>query len=231
MATDGEAALAATLALQRPGVGEFVEVAFELLDAAHDATAVGLDLRLAATEAGTDATALLGQLGFRAAAQPREAVPQERQLDLGLALQGVGVLAEDVEDHGGAVERRATEQLLQVELLARLQLVVEHHRVGVDGQTQLVQLLGLALADVPGVVGRVAPLHHPADLVGAGGVDQQGELVEAGFDRLVVVLRAGDGDQHDPLTDRAVDERRRECLVVRRGHRGPIPSVDVDRPT
>ena len=99
----------------------------------------------------------------------------------------MGVLAEDVEDHGGAVDRRAPEQLLQVVLLRRRQLVVEHDGVGVDGEAQLLELLDLALADVPGVIGRVAPLHDPLDDVGAGGVDEQGELVEAGLDVLVVV--------------------------------------------
>ena len=165
----------------------------------------------------------------RATAQTWEPVAQQREFDLCLALQGVRVLAEDVEDHRGAVERRASEQLLQVELLARLQLVVEHHGVGVDGEAELMQLLGLALADVPGVVGRIAPLHHAADLVGAGGVDQQRELVEAGLDGLLVVLRSGHGDQHDAFTDRAVDERRRERLVVRRGHDGSAPSSMLDR--
>ena len=161
---------------------------------------------------------MLGQLRFGATTQTWEPISQQRQFDLCLALQGVRVLAEDVEDHRGAVQRRAPEQLLQVELLARLQLVVEHHGVGVDGEAELMQLLGLALADVPGVVGRISPLHHPADFVSPGRVDQQGELVEAGFDRLVVVLRPGHGDQHDAFTNRAVDQRRRERLVVRRAH-------------
>ena len=90
-----------------------------LADAAHDAPAVDLELGLAATEPGADAAALLGQLGVGAAAQPGQAVAQQGQLDLGLALERVGVLGEDVEDHRGAVDRRAAEQLLQVVLLGR----------------------------------------------------------------------------------------------------------------
>ena len=70
------------------------------------------------------------------------------------------------------------EDLLQVAGLGRRQLVVEDDGVGVDRQRQLPQLLGLALADVGGRIGRVAPLHDPGRLVGAGGVDQQGQLVE-----------------------------------------------------
>ncbi len=227
VADDGdrcEAALAATLALERPGVGQCVEIPFELVDPAHDASTIGLDLRLAATESGPHAAALLRQLRFGAAAQPRQPVPQEREFDLRLAFERVGVLTEDVEDHRRSIEGRAAEQLLQVELLTRRQLVVEHHRVGVDRQAQLVEFLGLALADVPGVVGRVASLHHPADLVRAGGVDEQGQFVEARIDVLVVITRSGDGDEHDPLTNRAVDEGGGQRLVVRRGHRGSDPS-------
>ncbi len=58
------------------------------------------------------------------------------------------------------------------------ELVVEHDRVGVDRLATARELLGLALADVGGRVGRVAALHDPGDLVGAGGVDEQGQLVE-----------------------------------------------------
>ena len=64
----------------------------------------------------------------------------------------VGVLGEDVEDHGGAIDGGAPEQTFQVVLLCWGQLVVEHDGVGVDGEAQLVQLLGLALADEPGAV-------------------------------------------------------------------------------
>ena len=187
-------------------------------DPPHDPPAVDLQLRLAATEAHADAAALLGQLGGRAPPQPGQAVAQQGQLDLRLALQRVGVLGEDVEDHGGAVDRRAPEQLLQVVLLGRAELVVEHDRVGVDREAQLVQLGGLALADEPGVVGVVAPLHHPADLVGAGRVDQRGELVEAGLGGLVVGAGERDADEHDALADGAFDEGGAERFGVRGAH-------------
>ena len=215
-------------------VGEMLEVGLELGDAAHDAPAIDLELRLAAAEPGADAAALLRQVGGRAAPQSRQAVAQQRQLDLRLALERVGVLAEDVEDHRGAVDRRAAEQLLEVELLGRRQLVVEHDGVGVDGEADLLELLGLALADVPRVIGRVAALHEAADLVGTGGVDEQRELVEAGLDVGLVVTGERDPDEHDPLPDRAVDERAAEGFVVRgevrRVHRVGWPfrsSVDV----
>ncbi len=233
VADDGdgcEPALAAALALQRSRLGELHEVGFELVDPPHDAPAIGLQLRLTATEPGADATALLRQAGLRTAPQPRQAVAEQSQLDLGLAFEGVGVLTEDVEDHRGPVDRRAAEQLLQVVLLGRGQFVVEHDGVGIDGEAELLQLLRLALADVPGVIGRVAPLHHPADLVGAGGVDEQREFVEAGIDVVIGVAGTGDRDEHDPFPDRPVDQRCGECLVVRRRHASSTSPVSSTWP-
>ena len=142
-------------------------------------------------EPAADATALLRQLRVGATPQPRQPVAQQRQLDLRLALQRVRVLGEDVEDDRGAVDRGAAEHLLQVVLLRRGELVVEHDGVGVDRQAHVAQLLDLALADEPRVVGRVAPLHQPTDVVGAGGVDQQRQLVEAGLGVVVGGARAG----------------------------------------
>ena len=40
---------------------------------------------------------------------------------------------------------------------------------------------------------------HAGRLVGAGGVDEQGQLVEAGLGVVVVVGGQGDADQHDLL--------------------------------
>ena len=98
-----------------------------------------------------------------APAESRQAVAQQRQLDLRLALERVGVLPEDVEDHRRAVDRGAAEQLLEVVLLGGRQLVVEHDGVGIDAEADLAQLLGLALADEPRVVrrGRVAARGAP----------------------------------------------------------------------
>ena len=111
------------------------------------------------------------------------------------------------------------------------ELVVEHHGVGVDREADLAQLLGLALADVPRVVGRVAALHQPADHVGAGGVDEQRELVEAGLGVVVGVAGQGDADEHDLLPLGALDERRAECLVVRSVHAGLRSSLHGIRPS
>ena len=60
-------------------------------------------------------------LGERRALAPEAGQPvaEQGQLDLGLALLAVGVLGEDVEDHRGAVDGGAAEQLLEVALLGR----------------------------------------------------------------------------------------------------------------
>ena len=112
----------------------------------------------------------------------------------------------------------AAEHLLEVVLLRRRELVLEHHRVGVDRQADVSQLVDLALADEPRVIGRVAALHHPAGLVGAGGVDQQGQLVEAGLGVAVGVTGQRDAHQHDLLALGALDQRCAECFVVWRRH-------------
>ena len=209
----------------RPPLGRAVavdlaQVALELVDAAHDAPAVDLELGLTRAP-GTDAGAARGRhaaglLGERAgpAPQPRQPVAELGQLDLRLALLAVGVLGEDVEDHRGAVDGRAAEQLLEVELLGGRELVVEHDRVAVGRQRQLAQLLGLALADVGGRVGGLAPLVDAADLVGARGVDQQRQLV----DRLLGVLdrlgRDGDPDEDDLLAEGPFDQRHGDAPSV-----------------
>ena len=161
MATLASPLRLAALALQLSGCRpSSLQVALELGDAAHDPPPVDLELGLAAAEPGADAAALLRQVGVRAAPQARQPVAQQRQLDLRLALERVGVLGEDVEDHRGAVDRRAAEQLLEVELLGRRQLVVEHDGVGVDGEAQLAcssSALPLPMNHVWS--GRVAALH------------------------------------------------------------------------
>ena len=210
----GEPAALALLALQVAGALELLEVVVELADPPQDPPTVDLEARLAATEAHADAAALLGESGRGSTPQPWQAVAQQRQLDLRASFEGVGVLGEDVEDHRRAVDGGAAEQTFEVVLLRRRQLVVEHDGVGVDLEAQLAQLLGLALADEPGAVRRVAPLGDAGRLVGAGRVDERGELVEAGLGLLVGHAGKGDTDEHDALTEGALDERRAEGFGV-----------------
>ena len=152
------------------------------------------------------AAGLLGQRDA-AAAEAGQPVAQQGQLDLGLALLAGGVLGEDVEDHRGAVDGGAAEQLLEVVLLGRGELVVEDDGVAVDLEGDLAELLGLALADVVGGVGRVAPLHDAGDHVGAGGVDQ---LRRARRGTASTSSRSwpaeGDADEDDLLPEGPLDQ-------------------------
>ena len=220
---------------------DVTEVGLEFVDAADEPAAVGLELCLAGT-AGADAGAAPGRhrsglLGERTArlAQAWEPIPQQRQLDLGLALHAGCVLGEDVEDHRGAVDGRATEQLLEVELLGRRELVVEHDGVAVGEEGELLELLCLALADVGGRIGRPAPLHDAGDLVGPGGVDERAELVEPAFGLLGVVRGQGHADEHDLLPEGPFDqchqsEPRSGCISTKSFFRGCRPLTGATPP-
>ena len=149
---------------------------------------------------------LLGELASPAA-QTGQAVAQQSQLHLGLAFEAAGVLGEDVEDDGGAVDGRAAEDLLQVALLGRRELVVEDDGVGVDGQRELVELLGLAPADVGGRIGMVPTLDDAADDVGPGRPHQQSQFVEIALDRLGRRPGEDHPDEDDALAKAALDQR------------------------
>ena len=108
VAGDGDARDAvagARVAFGLAGHREFREFAAELGDPRADAAAVGLELGLAgAAQADAAVGAALAAHGVAPAAQARQQVLQLRELDLGLALAALGVLGEDVEDQGGAVD-------------------------------------------------------------------------------------------------------------------------------
>ena len=199
------AAPGAAAALQRPRALHLAQLGLELVHASHQAPAVDLELRLARPP-GPDATRLLAQRGA-AAAQARQPVAQQRQLHLRLALGAARVLGEDVEDHRGAVDGRAAEQLLEVAVLRRRQVVVEHDGVGVEAPAQRGDLLGLAATDEGRGVGRVAPLHDAADDIGTGAVHQLRQLVELLADHLLGQPGKDDAHQDDPLPEGALNER------------------------
>ena len=113
-----------------PGAAQLAQLDFELRHAPQETPAVDLELRLSRSPRA-DATGLLAE-GLTSPAQPRQSVAQLGQLDLGLALLRARVLGEDVEDHGGAVDGGAAEELLEVAALGRRELVVEDNGVGVD---------------------------------------------------------------------------------------------------
>ena len=92
-----------------------------------------------------------------------EVVLELGQLDLELALGGVRVAGEDVEDDRRAVDDGHAQLLLEVSLLARRQLVVAGHQVRVGSLQQLAQLLHLARPQIGVRVGAVTMLHELTD--------------------------------------------------------------------
>ena len=179
VADQGQLAMAAASTrppLDLPGPLHLAQVVLQPVHAADQPPAVHLELGLTGPP-GADATGLLAE-PEASAPQAGQPVAQQGQLHLGLALGAPGVLGEDVEDHRGAVDGGAAEQLLEVALLGRAELLVEDHGVGVDRTDRLGQLVHLAPPDEGGRVGSVAPLDDPGDHVGPGRVDQQGQLVE-----------------------------------------------------
>ena len=103
------------------------------------------------------------------------------ELDLELALGRVGVVGEDVEDDRRAVDHRHVERLLEVALLARLELVVAGHEVGPRGGDRLLELGELALAEVAVRIGCGAALGQLAGHRHAGGAQQLLELSQVGL--------------------------------------------------
>ena len=182
MATAARPLRRAALALQWRGAGRCrVRSASSLCDAAHEAAAVDLELGLARAAGCRCRRACWRQAGAARRAQPRQPVAQQGQLDLGLALLGVGVLGEDVEDHRGAVDARCARAASRGCTAGPGVSSLSNTTVSAStAEAQLAQLLGLALADEGGGSGASRRCTTRADLVGAGGVDQQRQLVEAG---------------------------------------------------
>ena len=141
-------------------------------------------------------------------AQPGQPVAQERQLHLGLALGAAGVLGEDVEDHRGAVDGGAPEELLQVAVLGRRQLVVEDDGVGVEARAPAPRSPPPCLGrrTWPDRERRAAVRPRPTTSA-PGAVDELGQLVELRVDPLGGQAGEDDADQDDALPERALDER------------------------
>ena len=149
------------------------ELSLERGDPVARQAAVGLDLGLARARSDPAADPAAEPLEVRPqAAHPREVVLELRELDLELALGGVRVGGEDVEDDRGAVDHRDPERGLEVALLARRELVVARDQVRVRATELVLQLLELARAEI-GVRMRVlAVLDELPDAGDAGGPQQ-----------------------------------------------------------
>ena len=119
------------------------EPALERGDAVARQAAVGLDLGLARSAGADAAVHAPGAEALEMGPEPAhagEVVLELGQLDLELALGRVGVVGEDVEDDRRAVDHRHVERLLEVALLARLELVVAGHEVGPRVGDRLLEL-------------------------------------------------------------------------------------------
>src|SRR5271166_3998549 len=113
--------------LGAPVAVEPAQVSFEPAHPLEEPPPVDLEDRLAGTP-GPDAAGLLAECAS-STAQTGQPVTEEGELDLRLPFGGPCVLGEDVEDHRGAVDGGPPEDLLEVALLCRREVVVEDHGV------------------------------------------------------------------------------------------------------
>ena len=137
------------------------ELVLEHLDALAEQPAVGFQLRLARS-AQADPALLPLQVG-PAAHQPRGQMLELRQLDLQLALVAAGALREDVEDQADAIDDAAAQRLLEVALLGRGELVIEHHHRRALLSHRRRELGDLAAAGEGGRIGALALALHDSD--------------------------------------------------------------------
>jgi hypothetical protein len=115
---------------------------------------------------------------------PRTPAPPvwRSRFDLQLAFVAAGALREDFKDEQGAVVHRTVEMTLQVALLGRAERLVEQHFGGAGLFRQGLDLVGLALADEQGRVGRPALAHDPSDRGQSGRFGQLSQFFQAGVE-------------------------------------------------
>ena len=119
------------------------------------------------------------------ATHARQLVLKLGQLDLQLALRGMGVGGEDVEDQRRAVDDTDLEAVLEVALLGGRQLVVNHEHLGLDHGELLLKLIDLARAEVGLELGPVAALDQLPNWLALRRVEQFRQLGEIRLDALV----------------------------------------------
>src|SRR5690606_6781352 len=194
--------------------GHRLDLAAQLRHAVADAPTVQLDLRLTRTarahaRAGA-ADLTTGLPGHRLAppAQAREEVLELGELDLGLALPGLRVLGEDVEDERGPVDDLDLDDVLERTALGRCELAVDHDGVRAAGRDDVGELGGLARAEVGARVRLRAALDDAVEHLGPGRLGERRELAQRDLGLLgrrgrAVLARVGAGapdpDEHDPL--------------------------------
>ena len=164
------------------------ELSLQRRDPVAGQTAVGLDLGLARAPGADPAVDTSRAEALEVRPQPphpREVVLELRELDLELALGGVSMRGEDVEDDRRPVDHRDAERGLEVALLAGRELVVAGDEVGVYARQVGLQLLELARAEV-GV--RVRALTALDQLADAGDPRRPQEFVQL---REIIVVPSG----------------------------------------
>ncbi len=170
----------------------------QVRDAVARQAAVGLDLGLAGASGADPASE---SLEVRPQApHPREVVLELGELDLELSLGAVGMVGEDVEDHGRAVDHRHPQLLLEVPLLPGNELVVTRNEVGVRARD-----LGLDLGELPAtqVAVRVRSRANLDDLPDVRDPRRAQELLQL-RQRIAVAGRGG----HDAHAQRALTGAR-----------------------
>ena len=172
-------------ALRLAARGHRLDLAAQLGHAVADAPPVQLDLGLTGAArahpgaAGGDAATGLAGHGVAPAAQTGQQVLELGQLHLGLALAGLGVLGEDVQDQGCAVDDLDLDHVLQGAALTGAELPVDHDGVGAHVGDDLRKFGRLALAEECGGVGVCTALQHSVQHLGAGGLGECCELAQA----------------------------------------------------
>ena len=166
----------ARLAPSRAVRAQLAQATAQKRDAPIRHAAVALELRLAGAARADAAAEALEVLPHPAHA--RQVVLELGELDLELSLGGDGVLGEDVEDQLRPIDDTGGERVLERPLLHRIELVVDEQHLGIVVAVGRLQLLELALADVPARVGVCAPLDDLGDRVDAGGARELAELRE-----------------------------------------------------
>ena len=212
------AGLLAGLGLGGAVLADPTEVGLEAGDPTHEPSSVHLQLGLAGAP-GTDAAGLLAE---RAAGppQPGQPVPELGQLHLRLSLGAAGVLGEDVEDHCRTIQRGAVQDLLEVALLGRREVVVEDHGVGVERLGHRPDLVDLSPADIGRPVRGIAMLDDPGHRIRPGRLDQTCQLVHRGVGCFRVGAAQGDTSEDNALPERPVDEAGR--LAGKLAERAPV---------
>ena len=156
-------ALGALLALQATTLARLLDSPPQQRDAIARQATVGLELRLART-AGTDAATKALKV-VPHAAHTGQLVLELGELDLKLAFCRMGVAGEDVQDQRCAVDHADRETVLEIPLLRRRQLVVDHQDLGLGLLDALLQLVDFAAAEIGLRFGLVLTLDQFADRV------------------------------------------------------------------